>query len=225
MKRSEINSAIKEMERLAKTYHFELPPFCFFSPEDWRMKGREFNEIRDCLLGWDITDFGYDDFSKIGMSLVTLRNGMLGDSRYPKTYAEKLIMMHDGQKAPMHYHWTKREDIINRGGGMLLITVCNGHPDRSKDDRDVPVSMDGRSYSVPSGTAVVVKPGESISIPPYQYHSFSIVSGTGDVLIGEVSMCNDDASDNCFYIPKERFPSIEEDVKPYRLLCTEYPPA
>jgi len=46
---------------------------------------------------------------------------------------------------------------------------------------------------------------------------------SGDVLIGEVSMCNDDVNDNFFLEPIGRFPKVEEDEKPYRLLCSEYP--
>lgn len=49
--------------------------------------------------------------------------------------------------------------------------------------------------------------------------------GTGPVLLGEVSMCNDDNTDNRFYEPIGRFPEIEEDEPPYRLLCNEYPAA
>ena len=47
----------------------------------------------------------------------------------------------------------------------------------------------------------------------------------GDVLIGEVSMCNDDDTDNHFLSVPGRFPAIEEDEAPYRLLCKEYPHA
>ena len=47
--------------------------------------------------------------------------------------------------------------------------------------------------------------------------------GTGNVLIGEVSQCNDDNTDNRFYEKIGRFPEIEEDEAPYRLLCNEYP--
>ena len=49
--------------------------------------------------------------------------------------------------------------------------------------------------------------------------------GTGNVLLGEVSQCNDDSNDNRFNPPMGRFPAIEEDEAPYRLLCTEYPAA
>ena len=41
----------------------------------------------------------------------------------------------------------------------------------------------------------------------------------------EVSQCNDDNTDNRFNPPVGRFPAIEEDEPPYRLLCNEYPPA
>jgi D-lyxose ketol-isomerase len=55
------------------------------------------------------------------------------------------------------------------------------------------------------------------------YHDFQVEAGTGDVLLGEVSMCNDDTNDNRFYDPIGRFPIIIEDEVPYRLLCNEYP--
>jgi len=45
------------------------------------------------------------------------------------------------------------------------------------------------------------------------------------VLLGEVSQCNDDNTDNRFNPPVGRFPIIEEDEPPYRLLCNEYPKA
>ena len=45
------------------------------------------------------------------------------------------------------------------------------------------------------------------------------------MLIGEVSMCNDDNTNNRFYEEMGRFPAVEEDEPPYRLLCNEYPPA
>ena len=56
-------------------------------------------------------------------------------------------------------------------------------------------------------------------------HEFVIQPGTGYAVIGEVSMCNDDNTDNRFEEVQGRFPTIEEDEPPYRLLCNEYPPA
>ena len=34
MKRSEINAIIKEFEAMLKEYHFALPPFLSFTPEE-----------------------------------------------------------------------------------------------------------------------------------------------------------------------------------------------
>lgn len=227
MKRSEINRALKELEQMAQKCGFPLPPFCCFTPEDWASKGHDYDEIRDNMLGWDITDYGQGDFDKIGFSLITIRNGNLKmRNKYSKTYAEKLLYLKEGQYSPMHFHWSKMEDIINRGGGNILIRVYNSLPDEEIDrSSPVTVHIDGREMVLPAGTQVKLTPGESISIYPYMYHDFEVEPGTGAVLLGEVSQCNDDENDNRFNPPMGRFPDIIEDEPPYRLLCFEYPPA
>lgn len=223
MKRSKINQVIKDMETLIKEHGFELPDFAYRSPESWKNLSEEYQEIVDNKLGWDITDFGLDNFDKVGFSLFTIRNGnIMNKKKYPKPYAEKLLMLYEGQSAPMHYHWSKMEDIINRGGNDLYIKVYNGDEEKNKLDTDVDVHMDGKCFKVKAGTDVLLKPGQSITIYPYVYHSFRVPETGGSVLIGEVSMCNDDDNDNCFYKSIGRFPEIEEDEKPYRLLCNEY---
>jgi len=227
MKRSEINKALKEMEAMINEYKFALPPFCHFTPEDWKSKGHDYDEIRDNMLGWDITDFGMGDFNKVGFSLITIRNGNLAmKDKYPKTYAEKLLYLREEQYAPLHFHWSKMEDIINRGGGNVFISVYNSTPDEDLDKvSDVTVYLDGRKMVVPAGTKVRLTPGESIAIQQYMYHDFTVEKGTGPVLLGEVSESNDDNTDNRFYESIGRFPAIEEDEPPYRLLCNEYPTA
>lgn len=223
MKRSEINKVIKDMEALCREYRFALPPFCNWTPVQWQQKGEECAEIKDNMLGWDITDYGLGRFYEVGFGLITLRNGNLKNPKYPKTYAEKLLMLYPGQSAPMHYHWNKMEDIINRGGNEVYITVYNGAEDGTQLDTDVTVSKDGVRYTVPAGSRITLMPGESITIPQYLYHDFVMPKEGGPTLLGEVSMCNDDETDNRFYEPIGRFPEIEEDEAPYRLLCTEYP--
>jgi len=227
MKRSEVNRALREMESFCAEMKFPLPPFCTFTPETWTRLGKEYDEIRDCGLGWDITDYGRGDFDHFGFSLITLRNGCRArPDKYPQVYAEKLLYLREGQYAPNHFHWYKSEDIINRGGGTVLIRVYRSRPDESIDTATpVEVISDGRRYTVEAGKQVALRPGESIHIYPRLYHDFSLMPGTGPVLLGEVSQVNDDASDNRFEPAVGRFPTIEEDEPPYRLLCTEYPPA
>ena len=41
MKRSEINAALKEMEQMIREYRFAIPPFCNFTPEEWKEKDRK----------------------------------------------------------------------------------------------------------------------------------------------------------------------------------------
>ena len=225
MKRSEINKIIREMEAEIAANGLYLPPFCSWTPEEWTAKGHEYDEIRDNRLGWDITDYGLGNWKKTGFALVTLRNGNQHNSKYKKVYAEKIMMLKEGQHSPMHFHWSKSEDIINRGGGIVVIHMYNAMPDAGQGSDPVLINSDGRSYYVPAGTGIELRPGESITIWPRQYHDFDILPGTGTTLLGEVSMCNDDETDNRFYEPIGRFPDIEEDEPPYRLLCFEYPGA
>jgi len=226
MKRSEINRLICETMEWLDSRCVCLPPFAFWKADEWAGKGHEYDEIRRNMLGWDVTDFGSGDFDKVGLFLFTIRNGNVKDERYAKPYAEKLLVSQVGQVTPTHYHWSKMEDIINRGGGNVLIRVYNSLPDEEMDRvNDVHVHVDGREMVVPAGTQVRLTPGESISIYPYMYHDFEVEEGSGPVLLGEVSQCNDDNTDNRFYEQMGRFPAIEEDEPPYRLLCNEYPAA
>ena len=225
MKRSEINKALRELEAMCRQEHCYLPPFCHFTPDEWKTKGHEYDEVRDCMLGWDITDFGLGNFDKFGFSLITIRNGCRTQpEKYPKVYAEKLLYLKEGQMAANHFHWFKTEDIINRGGGNCLIRVYNSLPNEEIDyESDVIVHCDGLKRTVPAGTQIRLRPGESLWVTQGMYHDFAVEAGTGPVLLGEVSQCNDDNTDNRFNPPVGRFPKIEEDEPPYRLLCNEYP--
>ena len=223
MKRSEVNEIMKEAVAFAEKFHFKLPPFALWGKEDWLKAGKEYDEIRDCMLGWDITDFGSGDFKKVGLLMFTIRNGCYNSSKYDKVYAEKLLISRDAQVTPYHFHWKKMEDIINRGGGNLMVSLYNQDEEGKLDKvNDVKISMDGRNYMAPAGTVVKLTPGESITLPPGQYHSFWGEKGYGTVLIGEVSKVNNDNLDNNFLEIAGRFPEIEEDVEPLYLLYTDY---
>lgn len=104
MKRSEINATIKQFEALLDQYRFRIPPYLSFTPEEWADKNHEWDEIRDNMLGWDITDYGEGDFEHKGLALITLRNGNVKDPKYTKVYAEKIMMSMPGQVSPMHFH-------------------------------------------------------------------------------------------------------------------------
>lgn len=223
MKRSEINNAIREFEAKLEEYRFALPPYLSWTPEEWKTRGSEYDEIRDNMLGWDITDYGLNNFKKTGLSLITLRNGNVNDKKYTKTYAEKIMYLVPGQLSPNHFHWHKMEDIINRGGGKLGFHLWKATKDEKLSEEDVEVFRDGHKYKISAGNEVLLDPGESLTLYPYTYHEFYVLEAP--TLIGEVSQCNDDNTDNRFYDMPARFPTIEEDEAPYRLLCSEYPKA
>ncbi len=224
MKRSEINAIMKEAVEFIDKMNFKLPLFVYWSAEEWKTKGKEYDEIRENMLGWDITDFGSGDYEKIGLLMITIRNGNFKNPKYVKPYAEKLLIVKEGQITPYHFHWSKMEDIINRGGGNLLVKVYNSTKDEEFDmENPVTVTMDGREFQVEPGTVLRLKPGESITIPCGQYHKFWGEEGTGMILLGEVSKVNDDRVDNRFYEPTGRFPEIEEDEPALYLLGNEYP--
>lgn len=223
MKRSEINKILLENIEFIYRMNFRLPKFAYFSPDEWQEKGSEYDEIRENMLGWDVTDYGHGDFRNIGLFLFTIRNGNI--NKPGKSYAEKLLISDEDQYSPMHFHHNKMEDIINRGGGNLIVEVYNATEDDQLADTDVTVFIDGHTETVPAGTKIRLTPGESITLPQRQYHAFWAEKGYGKVLIGEVSMVNDDNVDNHFYEPQGRFPTIEEDEEPIYLLCNEYPKA
>jgi hypothetical protein len=224
MKRSEINEIIRQGREFLVECGFHLPPFAFWTPEQWQQKGHEADEIRQSMLGWDVTDLGRGNFEKAGLLLFTLRNGNPDRPDDPKSYCEKIMVSRPGQHCSMHFHWDKVEDIINRAGGDLVIRLY-GSTEQEELDRENPVrvSMDGVVHTVAPGQTVRLQPGESITLTPGLYHEFWAEGGP--VLAGEVSTVNDDETDNRFAEEVGRFPGIEEDAPPLFYLCNEYPPA
>jgi len=222
MKRSEINQIIREADAFVREKQFYLPPFAYWPPEAWRTKGAEVSEIVENGLGWDITDFGAGKYEKFGLFLFTLRNGNPGNwkTMQGKLYAEKIMIVDVDQITPMHFHWNKSEDIINRGGGKLALQLYNATEEETLAGTDVTVSLDGVQHVLEAGGTVVLKPGESITLPTRLYHKFWAVESR--VLAGEVSMVNNDNLDNRFLEPIGRFPDIEEDEPPLYLLVNDY---
>jgi D-lyxose ketol-isomerase len=89
LKRSIINKSIDEAIKFFDSRIIKLPPFGYWTATDWKSKTKEYNEIKEVRLGWDVTDFGSNDFYNVGRIIFTLRNGKIGDSKYKKQYAQK----------------------------------------------------------------------------------------------------------------------------------------
>ena len=210
MKRSAINDILGHTRQFFSQHDVHLPPFASFSPAQWQqLDTAAWEEVFDLKLGWDVTAFGRNNFAAHGLTLFTLRNGSAKGMPYVKCYAEKIMHVRDAQVTPMHFHWRKREDIINRGGGNLIVELWNADSNEQTADSDVTVVIDGCRQKHTAGTQLRLSPGESICLPPGLYHSFWAETGFGDVLVGEVSSVNDDDHYNHFLQPLDRYNLID----------------
>ena len=219
MKRSEINRIINEARDYLAEYKFLLPVWASWTPQDWKTQREAAAWMKLHQMGWDITDFGCGDFANRGVVIFCIRNGLdMGETSVP--YAEKILILNDGQEIPLHKHRVKKEDIINRGAADFYIELFDSDNNDEKKQTKVDYRIDGIPHTVAAGEPILLKPGDSIRLETGIYHRF-YASG-GRVLIGEVSMLNDDVGDNYFY-DKEvgRFSRIEEDEAPRYSLWNE----
>ena len=221
MKRSEVNDILLAGDAFIRSFGFRLPPFAYYRPEVMRTKAD--TEIYARRLGWDITDYGAGDFENLGLFLFTVRNGALDDLARGKgmLYAEKIMITRKDQLSPRHRHNLKAEDIINRGGGDLIVELFAPNEDLSLDHHSkVTVPVDGEQRTLDAGGHLRLKVGESVTLMPGIWHAFWAEGG--DCLVGEVSTVNDDLTDNVFDQPIGRFAEIEEDQDPVHLLVSDY---
>ena len=224
IKRSRINEIMREADDFIRSFGYILPPFAYWSPAEFQARKAEAQMIINANLGWDISDYGLGEFEKTGLFLFTVRNGNAADLSRGRgmLYAEKAMISRDNQFSPMHRHNLKAEDIINRGGGTLVIELygdTDGKCDRSKG---TVVYTDGIRRDLEPGHKLRLSPGESVTLMPNE-HWHAFWGEGGDVFIGEVSTVNDDNTDNVFDDPRiARFSGIEEDVEPLHLLVSDY---
>lgn len=221
MLRSRVNEILLEADSFIRSFGYVMPPFAYWSPKE--MQSKKPAGIVDARLGWDITDYGEGKFDEMGLFLFTTRNGSVADLTRGRgmLYAEKIMISRKDQYSPMHRHDLKAEDIINRGGGKLVLELFAPLPDGGIDrEADVSVPCDGVLRTVKAGGKISLDPGESITLMPGVWHAFW--GEQKDVLIGEVSTVNDDETDNIFEMDIKRFAGLIEDVAPVHLLVSDY---
>ncbi len=212
LKRSFIDQRIDAMSALCERCGVKLPPFALWGDEDYRADPSAAQRIADAGLGWNVVEFQPGGYAKEGLSVFTLRMGdwrQLGAGR-GRLYAEKVLMAEDGQRTPHHYHIVKTEDVLNRGGARFIVELFKvdraGAPltERFRALKDV------TTLDLGPGDRVVLEPGESLTLEPFVAHAFWAEGGA--TLAGEVSLANDDFSDNYFLPPPDAPVLIEEDA-------------
>ena len=163
MKRSEINNAIETAKKMMDTYNWTLPKWGYWSKEDYNNNPEMTKYLKDHQMGWDVTDFGKDNFNSQGITLFCIRNGIQSNFD-DKPYAEKLLFMQEGQEIPFHSHKIKLEDIINRGGGDLAIEFLEIDNNNKQLSKKITVLVDGEKIELDPHEPLILKKGQSVTV-------------------------------------------------------------
>jgi hypothetical protein len=230
VKRSEINESIQLAQDVFEAHRFALPKWAYWSPANWEHCGPEVLEIKSCMLGWHVTDFGLNRFPQQGVVQFTLRNCPIDRRKsrpapppfQVKPYSEKIMLLQKLQTFPFHFLQTRTKDLINRGGGDLLVQIHRLKAQQELDEESrAPVSINGISYNLKAGGVVRLAPGDSITTPPRFCHKFWAEKAS--CLVGEVSTSHSDPVGHAFVEEAAWFIAVEEDEAPLFLMCNEYP--
>lgn len=224
LKRSQVNKIMREADDFMRSLGYVLPPFAYWSADEFKARGAQANAIVEAGMGWDITDYGLGKYLETGLFLFTVRNGRVADLKKGRgmLYAEKAMISRKDQYSPMHRHNLKAEDIINRGGGDLVIELYGDTDGKCDREKGTVVFTDGVRRELEPGHKLRLKPGESVTLLPNE-HWHAFWAEKRDVFIGEVSTVNDDLTDNVFEDPAiSRFSGIIEDEPPLHLLVPDY---
>ena len=206
MKRSAINTAIRNAQSILARHGWAMPEWANWTPAQHAAEPVLSAWLAERQVGWDVTDFGFEDFARRGLTLFCVRNGLQGQID-DVPYAEKLLFVGVDQETPFHMHKVKVEDIIVRGGGRLAVEFTA----EGSLSSETSVRIDGRVVPAPEGP-ILLHAGQSVRIPRGLQHRFW---GEGETVFGaEVSQCNDDLRDNFFLGDIGRFAAIEEDEAP-----------
>jgi D-lyxose ketol-isomerase len=222
MKRSQINAAIELAHKTLREHDIHLPEYAYWSPDDWRKAGPQYERVITNMLGWACTDFGQGDFDRCGITMFDVRNGT-PEPNLGTPYGEKIFVLKPGQRLPFHFHYNKTEDIISYHGGTLMIQLYNANPDDSMNEATPGrVHCDGVEKRFEAGQIFEIPHGQSLTIVPRLYHRFWAKENGGVLVGGEISTISVPKTDNKFGAGARRFVPIEEDAEPAYLLNVDY---
>jgi hypothetical protein len=212
MRRSLIDRRIEAMLERCEIHGFKLPPFALWDEAQYRAEAEAARRIGEAGLGWNVVEFKPGAYRELGLTIFTLR---MGDWRglsagSGRLYAEKAMLAEDGQRTPHHYHIVKTEDILNRGGARFVVELFKVDARGTRLDEPMRVRKDANMLDLAPGARVSLEPGESLTLEPLVAHAFWAEGGA--VLAGEISLANDDATDNYFLPPLGPAAPITEDA-------------
>jgi D-lyxose ketol-isomerase len=230
MKRSEINTSIQLALDVFEAHRFPLPKWAAWAPLNWEHCGIEAAQIKTCMLGWQVTDFNRGDFREQGLVFFVLRNGIVNELRpaalragvADKEYGEQIGIIQKRQVTPMLLHERVDKDLINRGGGDLVVQLYQATEDGELDEkRRIPTFINGIAYNIKAGGITRLAPGDAITIRAGSFHKFW--AEKAGCMFGEVFSVSHQAEDCVFLEDGRWFADIEEDEEALFLLRNEYP--
>ena len=62
LNRSRVEASIAVAKIVFQHLQISLPGFARWTVAEWNQAKADYDEIRDCMLGWDVTDFGGSNF-------------------------------------------------------------------------------------------------------------------------------------------------------------------
>lgn len=204
------------MLALCDRHGVKLPPFALWGEARYRADPAAAKRISEGGLGWNIVEFAPGGFAREGLGVFTLRMGdwaQLATGR-GRLYGEKALMAEDGQRTPHHYHIVKTEDLLNRGGARFVVELFKVNRAGAPLKERFRVLKDATMVDLGPGDRVSLEPGESLVLEPFVAHAFWAEGGSA--LGGEISLANDDLSDNYFLpAPVAPAPITEDAAKRY----------
>ena len=70
MKRSRINDIMGAADEMIRSYGFVLPPFAYWTPDQFSANKAIAGRVIAGRCGWDITDYGQGRFDDLGLFLL-----------------------------------------------------------------------------------------------------------------------------------------------------------
>jgi D-lyxose ketol-isomerase len=231
MKRSEIDAIIERCIATAGKFSVALPKWAAWAPSQFDAAA---DGLRHQGLGWKVVDFGRGDFSHCGLALLVVCNSIsdntgepvtksqrLGERNYPVTsFSRKFLFVQPGQTEPHHFHRRKqRKEVTVLAGGPVRFELAWADNDTTLSQKEVDVQVDGIWHHLPANGALVLHPGETITLPAELSHIIQVLPESTDAILLETSTANNDRTDNIFPFITPSATPIEDDAKPrYQLL-------
>ena len=130
MKRSRVNEIIREADAFIRSFGYVMPPFAYWTPDELQGAPAAPASSTPGSAGTSPTTArATSTSSACSCSPCATAAPPISPRGSGMLYAEKIMISRKDQLSPMHRHDVKAEDIINRGGGTLVLELFSRDAD------------------------------------------------------------------------------------------------